>query len=94
MITPADYTESRNNYRLPPTHRLNLGVNLRHTTKRNNEAIWNLSLYNAYNAMNPQFILYRGDPISGNDGKLGNDVSLYKLTVFPIIPAFSYTLNF
>ena len=93
-MIPADYTESRNNYRLPPTHRLNLGVNLRHATKRGNEVVWNLSLYNAYNAMNPQIILYRDDPIWGTDSGQGDEVSLFKLTVLPIIPAFSYTLNF
>ena len=93
QLNAADYVTNRNNYRLPPTHRLNLGVNLRHLTKRGNEVVWNFSLYNAYNAMNPQFIIYGIENdwgIEGDDDKL----SLYKLTILPILPAFSYTLNF
>ena len=93
QLNAADYVTNRNNYRLPPTHRLNLGVNLRHLTKRGNEVVWNLSLYNAYNAMNPQFIIYGIENdwgIEGDDDRL----SLYKLTILPILPAFSYTLNF
>ncbi len=93
-IRGADFVSSRNNYRLPPTHRLNLGINLRHTTKRGNEAVWNLSLYNAYNAMNPQFILYGEDFIWGKKGTDESDITLFKLTILPILPAFSYTCNF
>ena len=90
----GDFVESRNNYRLPPTHRLNLGINLRHTTRRGNEAVWNFSLYNAYNAMNPQFILYGEDFIWGKRGTEEGEVTLFKFTVLPILPAFSYTYNF
>ena len=93
-LRTADFVSSRNNYRLPATHRLNLGVNLRHTTKRGNEALWNFSLYNAYNAMNPQFILYGEDFIWGKEGTDESDITLFKLTILPILPAFSYTYNF
>ena len=89
------YIESRNNFRLPPSHRLNLGVNLRHRTRRGNEAIWNFSVYNAYNAMNPNFVLddCRRE-IDPTTGQTTYKRSLSKLTVLPIIPAFSYTYNF
>ncbi|MBP5625816.1 MAG: TonB-dependent receptor [Bacteroidales bacterium] len=89
------YVESRNNYRLPPTHRLNLGVNLRHRTRRGNEAVWNFSIYNAYNAMNPNFILDKQrqewDSMY-NDYRVEREIQ--KLTILPIIPAFSYTYIF
>ncbi|MBR5723844.1 MAG: TonB-dependent receptor [Bacteroidales bacterium] len=93
-VVTGDFVASRNNYRLPPTHRLNLGVNLRHTTRRGNETAWNFSLYNAYNAMNPQFILYGEDFIWGKYGTTEGDITLFKLTVLPILPAFSYTYIF
>ena len=89
------YVGGRNNYRLPPTHRLNLGVNLRHRTRRGNEAVWNISIYNAYNAMNPNFILDRQArewDAEARDYKYVRSVE--KLTILPIIPAFSYTYNF
>ena len=93
-IGQYNYVSGRNNYRLPPSHRLNLGVNLRHRTRRGNEAVWNFSIYNAYNAMNPNFILddekWDYDPEKGTRKKR----ELTKLTILPIIPAFSYTYNF
>jgi len=89
------YVGSRNNYRLPPSHRLNLGVNLRHRTRRDNEAVWNFSIYNAYNAMNPHFIIeesrYDWD---GENQKYKTKRMIKKMTILPIIPAFSYTYNF
>ncbi len=93
-VQQAPYVAARNNYRLPPTHRLNIGVNLRHTTRKGNEAVWNISLYNAYNAMNPNFILYRNDFIWGKDPASEDSLALFKLTVLPILPAFSYTYHF
>ena len=40
---------SRNNYRLPASHQLNIGFNL-HKQTRHGERIWNISILNAYNA--------------------------------------------
>ena len=93
-IGQYNYVSGRNNYRLPPSHRLNLGVNLRHRTRRGNEAVWNFSIYNAYNAMNPNFIL--DDEKWDYDSEKGarKKRELTKLTILPIIPAFSYTYNF
>lgn len=92
------HSSGRNNYNLPSTHRLNVGVNLRRPTKRGGESVWNLSLYNAYNAMNPNVITYDSSyyidyDTMQSEGK-GDMVFLNKTTVLPIIPAFSYTLTF
>ena len=94
-VTPADHVIGRNNYRIPPSHRLNLGVNLRHLTRRGNEVVWNISVYNAYNTMNPNFILTGYELF--DDYSLARSterITVNKLTVLPIIPSFSYTLNF
>ena len=93
----VSYNTARNNYNLPPTHRLNIGVNLRRPTKRGGESVWNLSLYNAYNAMNPNLMFYNYDSYANPDEKLTIDkdvVFLTKVTILPIIPAFSYSLTF
>ena len=93
----AVYSSGRNNYNLPPSHRLNLGINLRRPTKRGGESVWNLSLYNAYNAMNPNFIFYKYFSYDNPEEKPMIDkdvVFLSRVTVLPILPAFSYTLNF
>jgi len=87
----------RNNYNIPPSHRLNIGVNLRKPTKRGGESVWNLSLYNAYNSLNPNFIFHNFSYVDVFEKeKLDKTdvVVLTKVTILPIIPAFSYTLTF
>lgn len=93
--TPASYVSGRNNYNLPPTHRLNLGVNLHNKTRKGNLSTWSFSLYNAYNAMNPNFVMYDNwGTIVVNEVLEEDVVFLTKWTILPILPAFSYTLNF
>lgn len=83
-----------NNMKIPDYHRLDVGFNFHKTTKRGNESIWNLSLYNAYCRMNPlasqveQFY----DFTEGNINGLTYYGAGYG--IIPIIPSFSYTLKF
>ena len=84
----ADYVSSRNNYRLPPSHRLNIGVNL-HRPTRHGESVWNFSVYNAYNYRNPNFVFLDSEFV---DGK--TNYFLQKVTILPIIPSVGYTYNF
>lgn len=93
-FTQIDYAPHRNNYRLPPSHRLNIGVNY-HKRLRRGESIWNFGVYNAYNRLNPNFVYYKADK------KVDSKLSLYtrkaklkSVTILPIIPSFSYTYNF
>ena len=99
-IKPADYIAQRNNYRLPASHRLNLGINFNKKTKHGVRT-WNISLYNAYNAMNPSFVYrstsygygYYGDtntPFGTGPGK----TVIKKLTILPCIPSVTYTYKF
>lgn len=85
LIDEASYIEHRNNFRLPASHRLNLGVNFHKKTKHGMRT-WNISLYNAYNAMNPAWV-YR----SRNDQ--GKSV-ITKYTLLPLIPSFTYSYKF
>lgn len=86
-IGEASYVEHRNNYRLPASHRLNVGVNFNKKTKHGMRT-WNISLYNAYNAMNPTFV-YRST--SKNDPY---KPIIKKYTILPLIPSFTYTYKF
>lgn len=54
-VEETGYISQRNNYRLPVNHRLNLGVNFNKKTKHGMRT-WNISIYNAYNAMNPNLV--------------------------------------
>ena len=91
----TDYVSSRGNYRLPPTHTLNLGVNF-HKKKRHGERIWNISVYNVYNNLNPDFVYKERtaeyDPVTYNIKREG--VRVTKITVLPLLPSFSYTRKF
>ena len=80
------YYTSPNNIKLPSYHRLDIGFNFRKTTKRGNEGIWNLSIYNAYCRMNPFFAMITQDE---NGRFIGTSIG-----IIPIIPSFSYTLRF
>lgn len=86
----VDYTASRNNFRLPPTHRLNLGLRLHRRTRRGNEALWTFTLYNAYNSMTPDLVvLWMDYSQDGNERQY-----LRAITYLPILPAVSYTCQF
>lgn len=80
-----DYIESRNNYRMPAYHRLDLGVNL-HKKTRYGSRTWSFGLYNAYSRQNP-FYLYFSRDNEGNE-------RLTQLSLFPIIPSISYSFKF
>jgi outer membrane cobalamin receptor len=76
---------NRNGFRMPSYHRLDLGVNL-HKQKKRGMQTWSWGVYNAYNRLNP-FMLYvedHGDKPS----------KLIQLSLFPIIPSFSYRFEF
>ncbi len=88
----ANYIENRNNYRMPASHRLNLGINFNKKTKHGLRT-WNIGIYNVYNAMNPTFI-YRTTKQNPN-GYAGDEKTiLKKVTILPIIPSVSYIYKF
>lgn len=82
-----DYLYSEpNNFKLPAYHRLDIGANFRTTTKRGNERIWNISIYNAYCHLNTMYIkVHKMD-----DGNFSAKCKGF----IPIIPSISYTLKF
>lgn len=79
------------NHKLADYHRLDIGFNFRKTTKRGNESIWNLSIYNAYCRMNPLF--YMVDTPLTFESEAGKTV-LKQIAPIPILPSFNYTLKF
>ena len=95
----VDYSPSRNNYRLPPSHRLNLSLNHTRKTRRGGESVWSLGAYNVYNNMNPNFVFtdYEGffdEPLSPGQPAYRKEMKLTKVTLLPFIPSISYTYNF
>ena len=94
-LEEADFVAHRNNYRLPPSHRLNLGISFHHPHRRWGEGIWNLSVYNVYNRMNPNFVYLRYESVRDPETReFETHLIMSKITLLPILPAISYTFKF
>ncbi len=82
----ADYYESRNSYRMPAYHRLDLSVSFHKKVKRGTRT-WNISVYNAYNHKNPMFLNLEYSYVA-------RQYNLVQYSFFPIIPSVSYRFEF
>ena len=97
----VDYISHRNNYRLPSSHRLNLGINF-HKKLRRGTQTWNISVYNAYNAMTPNLVYleeeYIGQNHTDEEGNMQTtwkrNTKLKKQTLLPCVPSVTYTFKF
>jgi len=81
-----EHIESRNNYRMPSYHRLDLAINL-HKEIKWGERTWSLGLYNSYNRQNPFILLQREDPFTGQR-------KLKQLSLIPALPYATYSIKF
>ena len=77
-------------------HRMNIGFNFHRPHGRGRgESIWNVSVYNVYNSLNPNFVLLtevlQSDPASEQEQW---QFIIKKITILPILPTFSYTYEF
>lgn len=79
------HISERNNYRMPSYHRLDIGVNF-HKKKSKHERTWSIGLYNAYSRQNAFYLFF---DYNNNGDRVFKQVSL-----FPIIPSFSYSFKF
>lgn len=86
VIQEVTRYSDRNAFRLPPYHRMDLGINF-HKKTRWGRRTWNISVYNAYNRQNP-FFLYITTP------EFGGDDEVRQVSLFPIIPSFAYIFSF
>ena len=77
-----DYFGEKNSYRMRDYHRLDLAIFFTKEKKWGRRS-WIISVYNAYNRMNPYQASYSG-------GQEGISRNLYEVTLFPIIPSVSY----
>jgi hypothetical protein len=84
-----DYVR-RNDFQMPPTHRMDLGLVWKLKSKKFESDI-TFSLYNAYSRRNPYFVYY--EETKNADGQ----TTEYKPTLvslFPILPAATYNFKF
>jgi hypothetical protein len=87
--TVNDYGE-KNSFRMAAYHRMDLGIQFHKKMKRH-ERTWEFSLYNAYSRQNPFFYYIDSEYNSTtNESK----AILKQISLFPIIPSFSYNFKF
>jgi len=91
-IDGMDYYEHRNNIRMPDFHRLNLNLTLKGRINKRLTYKWDFGLYNAYCRMNP-FTITKSYITENWNTK--SDYRHFKtLSLLPILPSVSFTLNF
>ncbi|MEZ4884842.1 MAG: RNA polymerase sigma-70 factor [Chitinophagales bacterium] len=98
--TPNEHFDSnleRNNYRLPPYHRLDLSINWQHSFFKNKWAKGTLKagFYNIYNRENPAYI-NEFESISNTGGSTEDPkiLGLYEVNLLPRLPFITYGLEF
>lgn len=90
QISPTPDYFKRNDFQMPPTHRLDLGLVWKLNSKKWESDI-TFSLYNAYSRRNPFFVFYEQTE-SENDQSISFKPTLVSL--FPILPAVTYNFKF
>jgi hypothetical protein len=86
----------KNSFRMAAYHRLDLGIQF-HKKKKWGERTWEISFYNAYSRQNPFFYYLDEGNFTYNmdEGNLNSsDTRLKQVSLFPIIPSFSYSFKF
>jgi len=84
----VDIYTGRNNYRMPNYHRLDLSLRLT-KQKRHHQRIWTFGVYNAYNRFNP-FFIYKSEDLAG----YSSTIEFKEMSIFPLLPSFSYQFKF
>ncbi len=84
------YFTERNGYRLPSYHRLDLNFGF-HTTVFGLKSTIQLSIYNAYNHLNP-FAQYFTNQLDPNTGQ--TVLTMKQITLFPFFPSVAWNFNF
>lgn len=81
----AHLYSSRNQYRLPPYHRLDLSLNSHKQQKRSTRT-FSVGIYNVYLRKNPYFVYF--------DQNEKGEAKLYQVSLFPFMPSVSWSWQF
>ncbi|MCB9034008.1 MAG: TonB-dependent receptor [Chitinophagales bacterium] len=85
----------RNSYRVPAYHRMDIGLTYNPIPKKRPDrkfrSSYNISIYNVYSRKNVYFIYYK---VKGNLVKGNLSTAPVKVSIFPIIPSFTWNFKF
>jgi hypothetical protein len=84
----AGYYTERNGYRMPPYHRLDIGLTWERKKTEKFESSWNFSVYNVYARENAYFIQFR------QNAENPAVTEAVQFSIFKAIPSVSYRFKF
>ncbi len=84
-----NYVPSRNNYTTPPSHHLDVRCNL-----KTESGMWNFTVYNIYNARNPDWVLYEDQSSYRRDNGRMFEIGISVRTLLTVLPSVGYTWYF
>lgn len=87
-----DNYANRNEFREPAYHRMDLSVNMTRDIGKYQSG-WNISVYNAYNRLNPFYLYFDTEYVETHSGYEERRV-LKQISLFPMIPSISYFFKF
>lgn len=87
----ANHYTDVNSFRMPAYHRLDVSANYLLKKRGRFESSINFSIYNAYNNANPYFIYFQ---VEGNIDEYYLSVKPKQVSLFPILPAITYSFKF
>ena len=79
------YYGERNSFRMAAYHRMDVSIQFHKELKKERSRTWEISIYNVYNRRNPYFYFVDVE---------NRKTVLKQISLFPIIPSFSYTFKF
>ena len=82
------YFTERNGYRMPSYHRMDISLKIKGKEGKKFKTSWDISAYNVYNRYNAYSIYFRE-----NDNMPGV-MEAVKLSLFGIVPAFTFNISF
>ncbi|MGB1241693.1 MAG: RNA polymerase sigma-70 factor [Chitinophagales bacterium] len=92
-----DNSLQRNNYRLPPYHRLDISLNWEHSFLKSKTVKGTLKagFYNLYNRKNPSFFnQFESRNSEGNSAEESRILGLYEVNLLPVLPFITYGVEF
>lgn len=81
---------TRNSFRLPDYHRLDLNMRV-HKKVKWGETFWNFGIYNVYNRRNPYFLFLRSDYSNGSGSP---EIKARRMSLLPILPEVNFGFRF
>jgi hypothetical protein len=92
----AENFGAKNSFRMEAFHHLDIAAQFIKPHKKNKrfESIFEVSIYNVYNHKNPFIYIVKDQRVDDQSGQRKYVRRLAKMTIFPIIPSFTYSFRF